>query len=386
VRATPLVLLCFSTFSTTVSHGAFPALLPELGSSRGLADWQLGMVAGAFGFARLVTALPIGLLVTHHLRRAFLVGSVLLVVGVAIVGTGGPFGVLVSGRLVMGVAHGLTMLAGLTMILRYQAPGALASSLNVVELSAMLGILAGTVTLGLLPAALPWNAAFLLTCVPMIVGLLVLPALLGSLPREARGVDLPMFARPEGGAPQPRITPGVVLAFTVGTVVAVTYATLENFAIPLRAGRELGLDRAGIARLLMVVQLSDILCLWPVGALADRLGTSRVLGVVLLAFGGGAALIAFGDLALLVAGCALFGAGMAGWTFPLALLRRETPPERVGWRTAIYRLGVDGGMFLGPFLSGFLASRWPWLLPGGGAVALVSLGIACLARRDSPRR
>jgi MFS family permease len=378
VRPPPIVLLCVAMFATTVSQGGFPALLPEIASAGGLADWQLGTVAGAFGFARLVADLPIGLFITHHLRRALVLGPLLLIAGVLVVGSGAPFPVLVTGRFVMGVAHGLTVLAGLTAILRYRSPGVLASSLSAFELSAMLGILAGTVTLGLLPARLPWNAAFLLMCVPLAAGLLVLPGLLASLPREASAEGRPLFARPAG--PRPRAVPAVVLAFTAGAGIALTYATLEHFVIPLRASRELGLDRGGIARLLMIVQLSDILCLLPAGALGDRFGTRRVLGAVLLVFSAAAVLVAFGDLALLVGGCVLFGMGMAGWTLPLALLRSATPPDRVGWRTALYRLGVDGGMFLGPFLSGLLAPRWPWLLPAGGAAALLALGACLLAR------
>lgn len=383
----PLIgLLCVYIFAMTVSQGAFPALLPEIGSVNGLADWQLGTVAGAFGFARLVADVPIGLLITHHLRRALLLGPLLLVLGVLTVGTGGSFGVLVLGRLVMGLAHGLGTVAGLTAILRYRAPRVLASSLNAFELSAMLGILAGTVVLGRLPSRLSWHLAFLTTCLPIAVGLLALPALLAALPRESHDENRPLFARPVRDGRPARVPRGVVLAFVAGTAVAVTYATLEQFAIPLRAGRELGLDRVGIAGLLMIVQLCDIVCLLPVGALGDRVGTARVYGLVLVAFAAAAACIAFGDLRWLVAGCVLFGVGMAGWTLPLALLRAETPPERIGWRIALYRIGVDAGMFLGPFLSGFLVARWPALLLGASAVALLMLAVALLVRSPAALR
>src|SRR5436190_44540 len=39
-----ILLLCVAIFSNTFSAGAFPAILPELGRSGGLADWQLGTV------------------------------------------------------------------------------------------------------------------------------------------------------------------------------------------------------------------------------------------------------------------------------------------------------------------------------------------------------
>ena len=45
-----LLVLCLTSGLQTFSIGAFPALLPEIGRSAGLPYWQLGAVAGAFGF------------------------------------------------------------------------------------------------------------------------------------------------------------------------------------------------------------------------------------------------------------------------------------------------------------------------------------------------
>lgn len=380
MRPPLIVLLCASIFAMTVSQGAFPALLPEIGTANGLSDSQLGIAAGAFGFARLAADLPIGVFLTRHLRRAFVIAPLLLVAGVLCVGSGGPFALVVAGRIVMGVAHGLGVVAGLTAILRHPRAGGLASSLGAYELSAMLGILAGTGALRVLPGWLPWNAAFLLTCLPQLAGLAVLPALLKALPPEPAAAARPPLdgARPARGAG--RLTAGAALAFTAGCVVATVYASLEHFGIPLRGSREFGLDRGGVAALLMVVQVFDILFLVPVGALGDRVGVSRVLGTLLLVFAAGATLVTHGDYRLMVAGCALFGIGMAGWTMPLALLRAETPAEQIGWRTALYRVGVDGGIFLGPVLAGLLAARAPALLPTAGAVALLVIGVLVLRR------
>ncbi len=92
-------------------------------------------------------------------------------------------------------------------------------------------------------------------------------------------------------------------------------------------------------------------------------------------------LVALGGFPLVVAGCVLYGVGMAGWPLPLGLLRRETPAGQIGWRTAIYRVGVDGGIFLGPFLSGFLAHEAPHVLPVTCAAALIVIGALIFVRR-----
>ncbi len=384
MRPPPLiVLLCLLIFANTVSSGAFPALLPEIGRAGALPDWQLGAVAAAFGFARMLADIPVGVFITHHLRRALVLSPLLLAAGVLLLASDGPLAVLVAARALMGVAHALGLVAGLTAILRYQATGRLSSALSAFELSAMLGILGATLLIGLLPTSLPWNLAFLLTCAPQLLGIALIPAVLAAVPGEATGAGgwFPKRRAPaERRAP---ITRGVVLAFAAGGVIAVAYATLEQFAIPLRGDREFALSRSGIAGLLLTLQLCDIVCLLPVGALADRHGASRVLGLMLLVFGVGAALVAFGDFTALLAGCALVGIAMAAWTLPLSLLRGETPPEQIGWRTAVYRVGVDGGMFLGPFLSGLLTARAPWLLPGVLVVLLLGIG-AVLVRRSLP--
>ena len=133
----------------------------------------------------------------------------------------------------------------------------------------------------------------------------------------------------------------------------------------------------------MLAQMSDLLALLPLGALADRRGTARVLAGVLLAFAVAIGLIGFGALPYVIAGCVVFGLGMAGWMLPLGLLRAATPASRVAWRAALYRVCVDGGMFLGPFLSGLIAARAPWLLPGLLAVTLAVLAVF-LATRGAP--
>src|SRR5437870_4571160 len=113
------------------------------------------------------------------------------------------------------------------------------------------------------------------------------------------------------------MTTGVLLAFAAGITTALAYSTLEQFVIPLRGHREFGLDRHGIARLLMIVQVADVVCLLPLGILVDRYGVGRVLGPLVIAFGMGTVLVAFGDFPLVVSGCVLYGLGMAGWPLPL---------------------------------------------------------------------
>ncbi|HVC65445.1 MAG TPA: hypothetical protein VNF52_08180, partial [Candidatus Dormibacteraeota bacterium] len=68
MSASPLsgtVLLCLVVFASTVCVGAFGPLLPEIARAQGLPDWQLGVLAGSFGFARMAADLPASALATR---------------------------------------------------------------------------------------------------------------------------------------------------------------------------------------------------------------------------------------------------------------------------------------------------------------------------------
>src|SRR5882724_6280924 len=266
-------LLCVMTFSNIFSGGAFPAVLPDMARGAALADWQLGLVAGAFGFARMIADVPLGLFLTHHLRRALWLGPLVLAIGALCLTSGGGFAILVLGRLLMGLGQALSMMAGLTAILRFQSGKRLASALNAYELSAMIGMLGGVVMIAALLSRLSWNTALLLTCAPQLIGVLVIPKLLSALP--AHDGPQPLFARqivgraPADPAPHHEALRGgsslVPLVFAAGGLIALAYSTMEQFLIPLRASREFGLERTGVARLLMVQQLFDIAALLPIG-------------------------------------------------------------------------------------------------------------------------
>jgi len=383
-------LLCLTTFSNLVSSGAFPAVLPDIARSAALADWQLGIVAGAFGFARMVADIPLGLFLTRYLRRALWIGPLVLLTGGLCVTAGGGFATIVFGRLLMGVGQALSMVAGLTAILRFQAGKNLASALAAYELSAMIGMLGGAALIGTLPSHLAWNTAFLLACAPQLIAVGVAPKLLSALPAQPGASAASVYARTEPNAApaNPHVRSAghrslVPLVFAAGGLVALTYSTMEQFVVPLRGSREFGLERDGVARLFMVQQIFDIAALIPIGMLADRQGAARVLPGILLMMATANALIGFGALPVVVAGCALFGLSMSGWMLPLTLLRRDTEPERIAWRTGLYRVCVDGGIFLGPFLSGVLGMHLAGLLPALSTAALAVTALLLLTRARS---
>ena len=171
--------------------------------------------------------------------------------------------------------------------------------------------------------------------------------------------------------------------FAVGIIMGLAWSSMSQFLIPLRATREFGLDRAGVSRLLGLAQVVDLVALLPVGWLADRLGRAFMLSAVSLCLGFGAFAVGLGSLPFVVAGCVLLGVGMAGWMFPLGVIREHTDSRLFAWRTGLYRVGVDAAAFLGPVVCGLIGEAHTGLFVsavGIGAFA-ASIGLGRRALR-----
>lgn len=363
-------LLCLVVFASTVCVGAFGPLLPEIARAQRLPDWQLGVLAGSFGFARMAADLPAGALASRRLAASLTLAPLTLLAGMLLLSTAGPFPVLVLGRLLTGLAHTLVMVGSLTAVLQ-EKPGPGASvRLNTLEFSGMLGVLGGLAAVGLLPERWPWDRTLLAAATPVVVALPAALVLARTLPR---GLATPPPAARVAAAPRPASLPPIVrLMFALGVVMALAWSAVSQFVIPLRGTREFGLDRAGISGLLSLAQLVDLIVLLPVGWLADRIGRPPVLMAVAVTLGLGLFAVGLGSLPLLVAGCALFGLGMAGWMLPLGVIREHTDVARLGWRTGAYRVGVDGAIFLGPLICGVLG-------PAQTPLFIALVGVAAFA-------
>ena len=383
-------LLCFISLCSCFSMGAFSPLLPEIGRAGALADWQLGVVAGALGFARMATAIPAGWLAGRYLGTTLCASPALMLAGTVLLATSPSFPVLVLGRLILGFAYTLGTVSGLiALLLDDRGPGA-SVRLNVFEFSAMIGVLGGLGLVGLLPDHWGWSLSLLIASSPLLLILAVVPSIRRRFP-DASMAATPASRTPDAGRAD-RMSLTLWTMFAVGIVLALAWSAVSQFLLPLRGTREFGLDRGGVSGLLMLAQFVDLVALLPVGRLADRLGRTPVLGFVIVVLGLGTAAVGLGSFPWFVAGCACFGFGLAGWMLPVGVIREHTRAEYLAWRMGLYRVGVDAAMFLGPFASGLLGEENAGMfVTAVGALALVVGGHLLLgpsgrrARRSSSR-
>jgi len=363
-------LLFVLLFCNAFGVGAFGPLLPEIGRTQSLPDWQLGFVASAFGFARMAAAMPVGMLVVRRLAAALMAAPLILVLGLLLLVNARSLPVLLVGRFLLGISHTLTMVGGLTAVL-LEGGGSVSTRLNLFEFAGMLGILGGLGTVALVSAAWGWKLALALASAPVVLSLLLLPELRRRFP------DAPALVRraaaPSADMPGRRGDRGVVaLMFGTAIVFALTWSSASAFVIPIRGTREFGLTRTGISWLLGMAQAIDLAALIPVGRLADRLGHGLILGAASVMLGLGAVAVGLGSRVWFGIGCACLGLGLAGWMLPLGVIRHHTPAAQLGWRTGLYRVGVDAAIFLGPLVTGLLGR-------GGESVFLALASAVALA-------
>ena len=128
------------------------------------------------------------------------------------------------------------------------------------------------------------------------------------------------------------------------------------------------------------------------GALADRFGSARVLGVGGLLYAAGVALMAYADtpLAMHLTAGLLIGLGLAGGSFTIvmAALARRVAPERRSWAMGVATAAGSLGQFLlAPLGQAFiLAYGWQTalLIMAAGVAVVPALATAMVSAPSGP--
>src|SRR5262249_62047553 len=162
-------------------------------------------------------------------------------------------------------------------------------------------------------AGVAWAVWLVAASTPVLVPLAITPVLWRRFPVEPDHVDAVSSAKRGGSG---RTTAIVRLMVGIGALMALAWASISQFLIPLRGAREFGLDRGGVSMLLATSHLVDLAVLLPVGWLADRVGRLLVLGGLTVCVGFAVWGAGLGGLPLFITGCVVLGVGMAGWVLP----------------------------------------------------------------------
>src|SRR3954451_21404676 len=195
----------------------------------------------------------------------------------------------------------------------------------------------------------------------------------------------------------PQLTPAIaprphpMRSLLILSTAALAFALAQTTLIPAlgELAGELHTDASGVAWTLTAYLLAAAVCTPIFGRLGDMFGKRRMLVVSLGVFAAGSVVAALAhSLGLLVAGRVLQGAG--GGISPLcsAIIRDESPREKVsssiGLISATFGIGGGAGLIIGGTLVDGASYHWIFWL--GAAMAVAAAILTQLLIPESPNR
>lgn len=362
--------------ATLLFFGAFYTLLvplPRYLASAGLADWQIGVVLGAFGIASLIGRPVAGLAADRWGQRpVMLAGTLALFIGALAIPTTNNVALLFALRLCQASGYVAFTTAGTALVISMTPPATRGQRLAVFGAAANVAItLTPAITSAALVAAPPAAAFYLAGLLAVVAGVLAL-----------------RLHPPQSEAAVPTLNTGqlrrVLLPMLTAALMGAGFAAFFQFA-PLFAERRGGLP-AGV--LYTIYGLSIIATRLFTGALLDRWSIGRVLPLAALLLAAGLGLLAWnGPPAVTAIATVLIAVG-SGLSHP-ALLKHHAAllPGAAGQASAAFYLGFDLGIGLGSFLFGVMLGIGGLTMLYGTAALLTLLALPLaplLARRTQP--
>jgi MFS family permease len=364
-------------------YGAIVPLLPRLAAVQDSAAFS-GALFATYAVALLAGTPLVGRWVDRAGPRPPLLAGLLGVAAATLLfaaatGVDGSAGMamLLAARAAQGLAAAASWTAGLALVAAVYPFERRGAAMGMTLSAVGVGILIGPAVSGWLADGIGLRAPFVLIGALALGDAVARVFLVKRL--DTQPARVPFRAVMRG----PRV--GTLVAFTAAGAAAV--AVLEP-VLPLHLD-ELGVGTAWIGTTFAGAALAGVLTSPIGGALADRIGASRVVAT-------GAAVVAVGvflagrsTAALAITGVILAGAGaqliLAPTLVLIANLAEATRPPAYGVAYALYNIAYTTGLAVAPLAAGVGAQlvgvAWA---SAAGAVAAVALAVTTAARTDDP--
>lgn len=351
--------LYFIGFTVQLGMGIVSPILPDIMREFSLAAWQIGMVVTIFGLARLAVDLPVGFLLAKLDRAKILIaGTLLIVAGSIMAGTASDYGLLLLGRLVMGMGSATCTVTTLASLSEASSASSRGRVIGIYQ-AAMLGGQTFSPALGGFAATLAgWRASFFFCAsTGLVATLLVMAASSRGLLRipssRARRKDR-SGAAPTGDVP--RTIPWDLVAINFTSMVF--FASSQGFRssmVPLYGGTALGIGAGVLGLLLGGSAVIRFVITLLSGFLSDRYGRKIILfpGIAFLAIGSLSFALA-SDLPGFAICLLILSLGGFGNSIPTTMVVDVVPASRVGMAISTNRFVGDLGVLIGPVLLGWI--------------------------------
>jgi MFS family permease len=384
VPAVVSLVVAFATVGSTIP------LFNIYRAEDGFTNGDISMTVVAYSAATLITLLVFGRLSHHVGRRPVAIASLLLLVaGSLVLLEVHHIGVLITGRLLMGIGAGLAS-SSLTSYIVDAAPAEPAWLASVASSqTVMLGLAVGAVVSGGLVEFAPWprDLLFLVAIAALLVAVALIAVSRETAPRTPgawRSLQ-PQVAAPSHVRDLLPVAAAVLLAtWAMG-------AFYQAF-VPALVEGELHSQSSFVLGLVFAAYMASSALGAPLSGAVDTASGQRLgMAAFLVGVAGLIAAITVDELPLFIAATVLAGAGqgIAISSTTRGLLHGSTIPQRAPLFSVVYLLSY-GGATVPVLIAGHLASTLP--LPqialGYGVLALVATLTTLVAARNphGPRR
>lgn len=381
--------LLVAPVSTLVNSTTAP-LLPLLGDHFQVGAQALGLLSSIGGIGMVLVDLPVGNLIPRIGTRRMLVLALLPVaLGPILCASAQSFWQLLLGKALSGIGFAMLLSINISAFAGAAPPKSMGSKMGALSTVQLCGTAIGPLLSGSVARIGGWRAPFvIMACLAILTVVLVLVKYNSIVDvRDARDSttlrrEYPRQQRDPVARKIRNLFPKAMLLVSYLYFVSVfSRSGTLNFLLPLIGRDEARLSVETIGGLLSLAALLTIAVTLPVGALADRLGTRRVLfvGLLLLLLAEGMMLISSTPFTLFVV-ATIFG--LAGPTSSLTyalygiLSRKNASVNSLGSFRIFGDLGAStGALSLGLLLAVLDYRAALFGVFCVGALALVLLGL-----------
>lgn len=362
--------------------GVLSPILPLLRETFHVSYGELGLLTAMPGVSSVVMDIIAAYLLSRRpLLQLLLQGIALTAIALLCSAFAPGFYWLVATQMLLSFGLSVTRTASLTVMVAATPREAMGRANNLLEFSAIAGLMISPTLSGLTAAWLHWRVAF-------AVAVVFVAAAFAWVVYTRRALAAAMaMAAIKPAAASPVATPatttttdtyatGVRIAYITTFVLSFAWSAFLSTALPLFGGEVVGLSTSTLGLVFTIGLLFDLLLLMPLGWLSDRLEYRTVLTPAMLLMALALFYLPsasnFGTLILVSIG---LHASFAAWGMPSAALALYSRGEHLTRTMGIYRLLVDGAVVIAPWLVGTLIGRYGYGMPAYG-MAIVLIGNA----------
>lgn len=372
-----LFALAVSAFAIGTTEFVIVGLIPEMARDLGVSLTSAGLLVSLYALAITLGAPTVTALTGRLPRRGLAIGLMAIFTAGNLIAAFAPgYGVLLAGRIVTGVAHGVFFSIGATvatsLVDKSRAGQAVALMFAGLTVAMVVGVPLGA----FIGQHLGWRAPFLVVAG---LGAISVVGLMLFLPKDIAQAPPSGLMRQLGLLGQPRL-----LALYLVTVFGFGASfTVFTYLSPLMTGVT-GVSEAAVSLALMLFGVATVIGNLAGGHLSDAMGRRRALIMTLTGLIVALAALPFTAphpaamfVNLFVWGVFAFGLSpivQAG----VVAVAEEVAPQAVGtasgFNIAAFNLGISAASFIGGLLvagPGVLTTPWAALVLAGIALLIV---------------